>query len=369
MADPIKKIALVIPSLHAGGMERVMAELAGYFSTQKDIDLHLVLYGIKRDIFYELPSNITIHKPSFVFDNSRRFLHSLKTFFFLRKKIRVLKPTSVLSFGEYWNSFVLLATIGLKYHIYISDRCQPDKELMFIHKYLRKYLYPKSTGIIAQTEKAKEIYKSFYKHTNVKVIGNPIREIKYKETIIKENIVLTVGRLISSKNHDELIRLFVKINKPSWKLIIVGDDAIKQQNAIKLKKLIADLNASDKVVMAGKQTNVEGFYLKSKIFAFTSSSEGFPNVIGEAQSAGLPVVAFDCIAGPADLVVEGENGFLVPTYDYDTFQNKLVSLMNSEELRIEFGKKAKQDVKRYELVSICNKYLAFILNEKIKDEV
>ncbi len=362
-----KRIVLIIPALHAGGMERVMSELAAYFAAKPFIDLHLVLYGIKRDVFYTLPSDITIHKPSFEFTKYHRFIASVKTLFFVRKKLKSLQPGAILSFGEYWNSFVLLAIIGLKLPVYVSDRCQPDKTLGFIHRQLRKYLYPTAKGIIAQTEKAKKIYQTFYLHNNIRVIGNPIRPID-PSTVKKENIVLSVGRLIKTKNHYELIKLFTSINKPGWKLVIVGDDAIKQKNFEKLKALVASLNAQETVVLAGKQTDVEQFYNKSKIFAFTSSSEGFPNVIGEAQSAGLPVVAFDCIAGPADMVVDEQNGYLVPMFDYTGFKSKLSTLMSSEDLRMQFGNKARIDVQRYNQALICEKYLAFILNNQSPNE-
>jgi hypothetical protein len=72
---------------------------------------------------------------------------------FLRKKVKLIKPDSILSFGEYWNSFVLIALIGLPYPVFISDRCSPDKEFTRIHTILRKWFYPKAKGIIAQTIK------------------------------------------------------------------------------------------------------------------------------------------------------------------------------------------------------------------------
>ena len=68
------KIALLIHSLQAGGMERVMSELASNFASIKAYEIHLVLYGIKRDIFYELPNNISIHKPDFEFNDTKRFI-------------------------------------------------------------------------------------------------------------------------------------------------------------------------------------------------------------------------------------------------------------------------------------------------------
>lgn len=352
-----KKLFLLIPSLQTGGMERVMSELSWYFCQHPELEVHLVLYGIKRDIFYQIPKNLIVHIPDFVFDNRKRFWHALRTLFFLRSKIKKHRPDSILSFGEYWNSFVLLALFGLPYPIYVSDRCQPDKNLGYLHDRLRNWLYPKAAGVIAQTEKAKWIYDGMFNHHNIIVIGNPIREIPYKPNIIKENIVLSVGRLIQSKHHDELIKLFVRINKPGWKLIIVGDDAQKQQNKVRLETLINDLEAKDLVYLAGKQINVEDFYLCSKIFAFTSSSEGFPNVIGEAQSAGLPVIAFDCIAGPSDMIKDGQNGFLVPLFDYNLFSQRLIALMDNAALRETLGQSAQKSIQAFSVSDIGTQFL------------
>ncbi len=353
----------MIPSLHAGGMERVMSELIYQFTKRDNLDIHLVLYGIKREIFYKLPDNITIHKPSFEFNNHIRFISSLRTIWAVRKIVSDISPTTILSFGEFWNSFVLIALLGKPYPLFISDRGQPDKSLGKIHDFLRKKLYPRATGIIAQTEIAKSIYLSQFNHDKIKVIGNPIRIIESRKDTLKENIVLSVGRLITTKHHDELIKLFVRINKPDWRLVILGDDALKQNNMSRLKELVKDLNVEDRITLAGNQSDVESFYLKSKIFAFTSSSEGFPNVIAEAQSAGLPVVAFDCIAGPADLIENNKNGFLIPLFDYKQFEEKLSDLMDNSFLCETMGNFARASVKQFEAKSISNKFCTFILNK------
>jgi glycosyltransferase involved in cell wall biosynthesis len=348
--------------MQAGGMERVMAELAGYFAQKSEVKVHLILYGINRDIFYPIPASVMVHKPAFTFNDNRRFFSTVKTLIYLRRTVKSIHPDTVLSFGEYWNSFVLIATRGLKYPVFVSDRSQPDKSLGKKQDSLRKWLYPFAKGIIAQTEKAKQIYQSLYRHENIVVIGNPIREIQHTVAVERENIVLMVGRLIESKHQDKLIELFVKINKPDWKLIIVGYDHLKQHNMIRLQTLVKELGATDKVILAGKQSNVEQFYLKSRIFAFTSSSEGFPNVIGEAMAAGLPVVAFDCVAGPSEMITDNENGYLIPLFDYKLFQEKLSVLMNDDLLRTNMGLKANQSIRKFDVEHIGNRFFKFVLS-------
>jgi len=355
---------LAIPSLQAGGMERVMSELAVYFAKDKNIELHLILYGITREIFYTVPHNCIIHKPTFKFTNKQRLLSTLKTLSFLRKKIKEVNPVTVLSFGEYWNNFVLLATLGLKIPIYVSDRSQPDKSLGRVQDTLRKWLYPKTAGVILQTQKAKEIYLKEFKNLNINVIGNPIRRIGNTKNEVKENQILMVGRLIASKHQDRLIQIFANIKHPNWKLVLVGYDHLKQTMSERLKELIQKLQLEDSVILAGKQSDVESYYLKSKIFAFTSSSEGFPNVIGEAMSAGLPVIAYDCVAGPSEMIHDSENGYLIPLFNDTVFQEKLKYLMENEAIRDKMGMKAKKSINRFNKELICQQFLDFVMSHK-----
>lgn len=357
-----KKVCLVIHSLQAGGMERVMAELAGYFALKKEIKVHLVLYGITREIFYKIPDNISVHKPSFKFNNKFRFINTLLTLFYLRGTIKKIKPHGILSFGEYWNSFLLLSVLGLKYPTFVSDRSQPDKSLGWLHDHLRHWLYPTAKGLIFQTEKAKEIFLLKNKHMNIAVIGNPIRDFDAIDSIKeREKNVLMVGRLINSKHQDMLIEMFAKVSSPEWKLIIVGYDHLKQHHMERLKVLAKGLNVEQRVIFTGKQDNVEEIYYKSSVFAFTSSSEGFPNVIGEAMAAGLPVVAFDCVAGPSEMIIDGHNGFLVPLFDTRMFELKLKQLMEDEELRKRLGANGRESVKRFSKEMICEGFYEFII--------
>jgi len=359
-----KKICLIIPVLVAGGMERVMSELSGYFCRKRDKEIHLVMYGVKQEIFYPLPPNLIIHRPDWKFDNKKRKWHTFKRMIYLRQTVKKIQPNTILSFGEYWNSFVLFSLMGLKYPIFVSDRCQPDKRLGFIQDHLRKWLYPKATGIIAQTDIAKAIYLKHFRHSNIRVIGNPIRRIETNsKNRDRENIVLTVGRIIKSKNFDLLIDIFIKIGKPEWKLIIVGGDAIQQNGTERLAAKIKELHAEDQVILTGNISNVEGYYLKSKIFAFTSSSEGFPNVIGEAMSAGIPVVAFDCVAGPAEMIEDGVNVFLVPLFDAEKFEQQLALLMSDESQRISMGVDAQKSIEKFSAESVGAAFYSFIMQQ------
>lgn len=339
-----------------------MSHLVGYFAGKGHLEVHLILYGIERDVFYHVPEDVIIHRPCFEFSNNLRLWCTFKTILFLRGKIKVIMPDSVLSFGEFWNNLVLISLYGTDIPVFVSDRAQPDLNLGKFHEILRHWLYPKAKGYIAQTLKAKQIALARKRNVNIRVIGNPIRDIKPGLPEEKENIVLTVGRLVRTKHLDQLIRLFVRIGKPDWKLMIVGGDAQKHNLMEELQQLVRELDAADRVILAGTQSDVDRYYRRSRIFAFTSSSEGFPNVVGEAMSAGLPVVSFDCVAGPSEMIRDGENGFLVPVFDYETFEKRLRLLMDDPDLREKLGGNAQRSIAKFSIESIGQQFYSFILN-------
>lgn len=359
-AHMMKKICLIIHALGIGGMERVMSQLAVNFAQRHGAKVHIILIGKNRDVVYSLPDEIVIHRPPFVFSNSRRIQGTLKTMHFLRKKVKELNPDTVLSFGEYWNNLVLLSLAGLPYPVYVSDRSEPDKNLGLVQNILRNRLYPFAAGYVAQTAAAREVCMAKRWNTNIMIIGNPIRHIRFGDWSEKERIILSVGRIIKTKHFDLLIKIFAEINDPTWKLVIVGGDAKKQKISEDLKELIKSLGMEDRVLLAGSQKDINSYYQRSSIFAFTSSSEGFPNVIGEALSTGLPVIAYDCNAGPSELIIDGKNGFLIPLYDNLLFKNKLHELMNNHNMRLEMSANARRIPEKYSIEKVTDKYFDFI---------
>lgn len=356
----IKKVAFVIHSLQAGGMERVMSELVNYFAQKNEYEVHLILYGIKPELFYSVSERVICHRPNFVFDNRYRTWYTLKTMLFLRQILKKIQPVSILSFGERWNNLVLMSTLGTGLAVFVSDRSQPDKPLGFKDDLLRKWLYPKAKGVVVQTQKALAIYQQMYRQDNFKVIGNPIRAIQQPATQ-RENEILMVGRLIQSKQQDHLIQIFAQLNAPDWKLVLVGYDHLKQENQKRWEALAQELGVGSRVVFAGKRDDVETFYSQAKVFAFTSRSEGFPNVIGEAMASGLPVIAYDCVAGPSDLIKDSENGFLIRLNDQSAFRDQLQKLIDQPNLRETISIAAQNDIKRFDLKYICNQFETFII--------
>lgn len=362
MSSDKKTICLVVPSLVSGGMERVMSEIANDFSTREDIDVHLIILT-KQPLFYKLNENVKVHEPEFETKGVNKLSTTFRVLFFLRNKLKELKPHSFLSFGGKYNSFVMLSTLGLKMKKYISDRNSPkiNSRLTFknnsVYKtgsgfqYIMKHLlYPSATGIIVQTETAKNIEEDRLRHPNIIKIPNPVRTIGF-EGVPKEKIILNVGRFVATKQQEFLIEIFAKTNNEGWKLLFAGEGPLLKH----AQELVKYLKLENKVEFAGTTTKVDELYQKSEIFAFTSVSEGFPNALAEALNTPLATIAIDCVAGPADLIEDGYNGFLVKEKEVETYTAKLQQLMDDENLRETF--------KRHCLIKMNNFRYDIVMNE------
>lgn len=354
MNFPIR-IMLISPDLSAGGAERVMATLANNMARMRDIEVHFILL-VRGNEFYTIDQRVHLHRPTFDYKQSSRIVAMIKTCIYLRNKIRKLEPYSYLSFGGKYNSLALLAGLGLKSKSFVSDRSRPGISYGRFQDNFNRLLYPKATGLIAQTSQAKDCYWKTLKHSNIKVIGNPV-PILFDSGIEKKKVILNVGRFIPTKKQELLLEVFSSINNRDWELWFLGEGELENH----CKNRAVTLGISDRVKFLGSQKHILPYYNQCSIFAFTSVSEGFPNALAEAMSAGCACISFDCVAGPSDLIENSKNGFLVPIEDDSLYKIRLQQLLDDEQLRIKFGIEARKTTVTLEDWKITKKYLNFLL--------
>ena len=156
---------------------------------------------------------------------------------------------------------------------------------------------------------------------------------------VKQSTMLQNGlpRFGIAKSHNDSID---SQNLTQWKLIIVGDGILKKELESKIKAL----NLQESVILKPFTKQIEKEYLNASIYAMSSHWEGFGMVLAEASSYGLPCVAFDVKTGPSDIIENEKSGFLVADNDLQGYADKLMFLMRDENLRFNFGTKAKRVV-------------------------
>jgi GalNAc-alpha-(1->4)-GalNAc-alpha-(1->3)-diNAcBac-PP-undecaprenol alpha-1,4-N-acetyl-D-galactosaminyltransferase len=348
------KIILVIPTLKQGGAERVISELANEWAKRGYIT-HFVLLA-KSERFYAINSNIIVHELGF--ENKgivQKGIAEIRTLVRLRNLLKKEKPDFVLSFMEKYNVLTILASLFLNLNVFVSDRSNPKKKVPFFVSFLRKRFYKYATGIIAQTNLAKDILLEKTCHTNIKVIPNPLKHIEVNSAIPKEKVIINIGRLVPEKGQSYLIDAFAQITDKSWRLVILGEGPLRTQ----LHEQACRLKIIDRVLMPGSVNNVEEWLQRSSVFAFPSVSEGFPNALVEAMALGLPCVSFDCDAGPRDILEDGVNGILIPACDTEKLADKLNLLINDENLRNELGANATSITQKLAVSKISEDFFCF----------
>lgn len=356
------KVCFIIPSLESGGMERVMSEIINYASLQDELQVYLLLYAKTTSKSYSINPSVHIleHKNT----SSNKFIYFIQILFFLRKNVKKISPYSVLSFGEKWNNYVLLALAGIKTKIYISDRSHPKKNLGLLHNYLCKFLYPLADGLIVQTKYALDIKNKQFKIQDSIVIANPLYDLPQKKDLIldsqKHRIILNVGRFSYVKNQEFLIKTFISINDKSWFLYLVGDDHASENLKQRFDKLIKSSGFEENIKLFGFTDNISNFYNQAKIFAFTSISEGYPNVVCEALAHGIPVLAYDGGVSHSQLISNGTNGYIIDNGDTTGYQDKLKDLMNDDYLRLYMSPMCRKSVQKLQKDIICSQYIKYI---------
>ena len=137
---------------------------------------------------------------------------------------------------------------------------------------------------------------------------------------------------------------------PDWVLDIYGEGELKDY----YQKIIDDLNIN--MIIHHPEATILQRYCESSMLLLTSVYEPFGLVMPEAMSCGLPVVAFDCPYGPADIITDGVDGFLVKNRDINEFADRVCQLIEDKELRMRMGQAAIKSAQRYRADLIMPKW-------------
>lgn len=175
--------------------------------------------------------------------------------------------------------------------------------------------------------------------SNIAVIPNALTYDGDGVSTLMTQKVIAIGRLTYQKGFDRLIKAWRAVHKacPEWKLEIIGGGEDRDL----LMKLIDDEGLSAIVTLVPPTGDIGQSYLEASLLVLTSRYEGFGLVLTEAHSFGVPTVAFDCKCGPSDIIIDGVNGFLVKEGDIDQLAEKIICLLQDDDMRIHMGKAAK----------------------------
>lgn len=207
----------------------------------------------------------------------------------------------------------------------------------FLRKIIKLICYQRLERLICLTESDAVRYRKVLKHVAVIPNYTPFESTKLRCDIQRKRL-LYLGRFTKTKGSDflaSIINIFLDRN-PEWNVTLFGEGPEKKYLETELSLHIK----SGRVSIFEPSIDVQSEYLSSSVFFMTSRNEGFPMVLLEAQAHGLPIVSFDCETGPSEIITQGEDGYLIPTFDIEAFVQALSRLANDLDSRVRMSKAA-----------------------------
>lgn len=347
-----------------GGIQRLTASLANSFSKCENVYVHIINSGIKNGKErFELDNRITniymgIEPKNLLgltifeklIDNFNTFI-KIKRFF---KKYEFDDGENIVIALGHSQSCLLPFIIPNKKNIKKIGSQHNPISYNLIYSIIRKISLKRLDKYILLNKTMQEDFLNHYNFINTYVIENP-NQINSKRSDLNNKTVIAVGRMTEQKNFETLINMWsdIKEKNINWTLRIIGDGPLREELLNQIKKL----NLEDVIELKSFNSNIENEYYKADILAMTSIYEGFGLVLVEAQSCGLPTIAFDCPTGPRNIINDGIDGYLIKNGDAKQFIKKLDDLMNNSEMKFKMGKNAIENSKRFDVETITEKWI------------
>ena len=354
------KLLFFIASLQCGGAERVSVTLCNHWA-ERGWDVTLATFDDGTTLpFFPLGPRVR-HVPLGLGSRPsglvRSMIDNLSRVRRLRRFVARERPDRIVSFIDETNVLVLLAAWGTGIPVIVSVRTDPSQHAIPPPwRILRRFTYPWARAIVLQTEAAAEHVPASWA-SRVAVVPNPVPKAAPVESAHGSqngttHRIVGIGRLGTEKGFDLLIRAFAGIagEHPQWNVTILGEGPERSALAVEIERS----GVAGRVDLPGREADAAGVLRRSGLFVLPSRYEGFPNALCEAMACGLPVVAFDCRSGPAEIIRDGVDGVLVPGGNVGALSAAMARLIADPEGRRRLGARATEVSDRFSVERIAS---------------
>lgn len=376
----MKKITILALHLGYGGVEKSIASLSNILIDRYDVEI-ISTYKLEDNPAFDIDKRIKVKYllNKGLSPNRKEFNEAIKS-----KKILKIIKEGIKSIKILWlkKSKMIKAIKNIDDGIVISTRIEHNSYLSkygkdsivtiaqehAYHNYNNKYIdkLVKSCKNIDYFMPVSKMLRDFYlehfRNTNTKCLFIPhsLDFIPRESSSLDGKNIISIGRLEYEKGFMGLIDVFSIVNseRPNWKLNIIGGG---QEEDI-IKDRIKSYGMKDSVVLHGykDKTYISNEFMKSSIYAMSSIEESFGLVLIEAQSFGIPCVAFDSAKGACEIIEDNVNGYLVENRSKEEMSRKIIKLIDDIDLRKSMGEASKANAYKYSKENVSIQWFEFL---------
>lgn len=379
-----KNLSIVTITLSNGGAERVISVLLK--KLVHDFSVTLVLFYDVVD--YDIPEGVKKIVLLEKNHQSTSIVVKIKDMFSLVSRYnKVIKDNNIdismsfLTLPNIINSIISKKHKKLK--TIISERCFPslmykyNRFSMLLVKIAFPLFYNRNDMLFSNSVHInKDLQDNFGVKLPMHVVYNPIEtpsRIKdHKKIEASEKFkLINVGTLYAPKNQRLILDALKETSDDSVELKILGQGPFDEE----LRAYSKELGINDQVDFKGRVNNVNEHLFKSDCFVLSSNNEGFPNVLLEAMSVGLPVISTNCMSGPLELLNDNEPieievgdfsaakyGLMINVKDVEGLKKAIVHYKENPDVRQHYSKLSSTRAKEYELDNIYKQVKHLILS-------
>lgn len=352
----MKKVGIVDYDFSVrGGVEQVSVSLAGALAEHYEV--HLISLCMGGEPAYALDDRVkftSLLGPEYRLRDMRRDLKKPLRYYLNDNDIDV-----ALIMGNYPGFLTSTARFGTKTKLVFCDHGalmnQWERKDIVLIRLISSLLCHR---VVTLTEQSREDYRRKFhlKKSKVHCITNWIDlEQPRSDTYQADSKrILSAGRFGKEKGFDLLVKAFVSVAQkhPDWHLDLFGDGEMMDT----VKMLVTSLGLNENVHLLGMRTDLAERYGDYAMYVLPSYREGMPLVLLEAKANQLPIVSFDIMTGPREIVRDGVDGLLIPPYDLDAMADAICRLIEDQTLRLSMSDRSQETLDKFSKSTIVGQW-------------
>lgn len=345
-----------------GGISNVVSSLSEEFS--KRYNTHVLSINDENN---KLGANLSEKVKYHVINKGTNRVRNacVKSFFPILKYLKKNKIDIVFGVGHYTGPVLLPVSKFSKAKFVFCDHGAIANQLDdFTAVSFRKSAAKHFDKIITLTNRNRDDYIKMFNCQEDKVICIPnwvdskVIKCASAQYDIASKKIITAGRFTPEKGFDMLVDVaeMVFAKYPDWSWDLYGDGKLFEQ----IKAKVMQKNLQDNLILKGMATDLCKRYKQYAMYVLPSYREGLSLVLLESKVNRLPLVSFNCVAGPSEIITDGEDGFLIGCYDKKMMAKKICDLIESDRLRQKFSDNWSLNLEKFQKEKILDKWLNLI---------